>query len=1098
MMTRFHSILWTVVSSLAVVTFAITNEAGHFSPDQFADLSQFQTFPRHLVRNPLSPVQQNQILRDVQQHHRFQLQQSQPQPLPVRGNAGNPLYQHQFTSSAEQNQPIQQFNNAQNNYHRPLQSNQQSQQAFIPQYHHQTQQQQQQHQHLQQNQLLPQQNQQQGQLPYRSNINSPLAIQNQDSSAPEVRINYSPQNNFPQQSIINQALHASAEQTDFHPTSAESAQSDYVPKIGNQQPSKKFVSLQSSNRFFIPDRPDQQVRYVQPQFTSFDNQVPSTGEGKLKPFHLSPTEKPLSVPTASYNTERSQSVGHNNVVLDTQPKIQYVYQSTTSKPTTEEPTQKYYIKQVHKNGVRQQSTKSTSTKRVPEASTFSPIYASPSPTSSSVPVVTIGQRTRATAAAAPTKKAVRTSTEPFDRQKLIEQLINSQQTQTIVRSNDDDDLASIHAQVLKKDNLLKGLQGGTVITSDQLSSLPDIQKLIAGNNASSSLFLGNGQQVKIIQIPDKPKGDKSYTDIKSIIANQQRPSTTTTTTTAKPPKVIFEELTRGVLPPGADFEVIRQKQDGELEEIGKIPQNLQKKVTFVILEEHPDGTVKVQGVRGNENSKAKDEDVDSIIKKIQEGEIKLPPSTKLSHGNSRHISSNSATQESVQTPAYVRHDSAKMHLTPDVRVSGDGSSGSTLKYSPSTTLQSTTPAANIVRQYTPTSVRQQDKQYISTVSPFPNAHARPTFAPASAEDAVVQQHMPSPRPASRPNSPAFLPTPPATLDDDPSIGINSVAASPSTVFLSKPTRITHRFSSSTSTTTPSPPSYSSTTDRSSLPDDDLVEILRKNGLYAMARYLKQSGLDSVLNETGPYTLFVPTDRAFRALQVQLGGPDKAEEKFKENPRLLSGLLLHHVVPGVFTAESLQDEMTGVSLAGTQLRVNTYTTQDIEWNDIKVRTVNGARLMADKQNVELRQGYAHAVDRVLFPLPVGDLLQTLRADRDARFTHFLAALARSGVANMLTGLKTYTVFAPVDSAFKAEDLQRIESEGAAKRFVLRHLTAGTLYSAGMRYYQLRDSMDKSSHLTLYKEAGNVKVNSAHVLTRNIPATNGVIHAIDALL
>ena len=40
---------------------------------------------------------------------------------------------------------------------------------------------------------------------------------------------------------------------------------------------------------------------------------------------------------------------------------------------------------------------------------------------------------------------------------------------------------------------------------------------------------------------------------------------------------------------------------------------------------------------------------------------------------------------------------------------------------------------------------------------------------------------------------------------------------------------------------------------------------------------------------GPYTVFAPTDKAFRSLLVQLGGPDKAEEKFKENPRLLSGV-----------------------------------------------------------------------------------------------------------------------------------------------------------------------------------------------------------------
>jgi hypothetical protein len=44
---------------------------------------------------------------------------------------------------------------------------------------------------------------------------------------------------------------------------------------------------------------------------------------------------------------------------------------------------------------------------------------------------------------------------------------------------------------------------------------------------------------------------------------------------------------------------------------------------------------------------------------------------------------------------------------------------------------------------------------------------------------------------------------------------------------------------------------------------------------------------------GPYTVFAPTDKAFRALLVQLGGPEKAEEKFKENPRLLSGVSCDH-------------------------------------------------------------------------------------------------------------------------------------------------------------------------------------------------------------
>lgn len=126
-----------------------------------------------------------------------------------------------------------------------------------------------------------------------------------------------------------------------------------------------------------------------------------------------------------------------------------------------------------------------------------------------------------------------------------------------------------------------------------------------------------------------------------------------------------------------------------------------------------------------------------------------------------------------------------------------------------------------------------------------------------------------------------------------------------------------------------------------------------------------------------------------------------------------------MIPGSFEIASLQDEMTGVSLAGTQLRVNQYTMQDQEWNDvtvslvllivlsftsyeylIQVTTINGAMVSPDKQDINIPQGIAHAIDRVMFPLPVGDILQTLQSDRERRFTHFLRALFTSGMSDTL--------------------------------------------------------------------------------------------------
>lgn len=56
--------------------------------------------------------------------------------------------------------------------------------------------------------------------------------------------------------------------------------------------------------------------------------------------------------------------------------------------------------------------------------------------------------------------------------------------------------------------------------------------------------------------------------------------------------------------------------------------------------------------------------------------------------------------------------------------------------------------------------------------------------------------------------------------------------------------------------------------------------------------------------------------------------------------------------------------------------------------------------SDKQDIAIPQGIAHAIDRVMFPLPVGDVLQTLQSDRERRFGHFLRALQTSGMSDTL--------------------------------------------------------------------------------------------------
>lgn len=44
---------------------------------------------------------------------------------------------------------------------------------------------------------------------------------------------------------------------------------------------------------------------------------------------------------------------------------------------------------------------------------------------------------------------------------------------------------------------------------------------------------------------------------------------------------------------------------------------------------------------------------------------------------------------------------------------------------------------------------------------------------------------------------------------------------------------------------------------------------------------------------------------------------------------------------------------------------------------------------------------------------------------------------------------------------------VSDKDAAHKLVMRHITSGTLFSSGMRFYQVRDSLQAGSPITLQK-------------------------------
>lgn len=466
--------------------------------------------------------------------------------------------------------------------------------------------------------------------------------------------------------------------------------------------------------------------------------------------------------------------------------------------------------------------------------------------------------------------------------------------------------------LLGRDDLLKQLK---------LALSEENQDLGGQNFTSQDVVLPNGERVQVIRTSDPELIRKAKAGNNQIVEQVGTP-----TTTIAP--LSLEDLAKsGIVPEGADFEVIRQSENG-LQSVEKLPQ--QKKVTFVYLEEQDDGSYKVQGVKSNADKEAKRSgaDVDNILNRIKNGELQLPPPA------ARVTRKETEQGIEIPTPApntVLLTNPPSITVLPLSTIPKNHRGSSTFN----TVVRSSTPYPQTVAQtVSPSSQRSvfvsstpnyedNGRSPYSTLPSFASSPTQNFFTQSPRNRIAISTTTEEPQYATA-SSINYITNAETQKYVSSTRGV-SVTASPS--FDSSP-----QFSSTAYSTASPFPSLAPVPSTSA---SDLTNILRSAGLFAMSKYLKQSGLDSILNETGPYTIFAPTDKAFKSLLVQLGGPEKAEEKFKNNPRLLSGLLLHHVIPGSFKIEELQDEMTGVSLAGTQLRVNQYDMQDNEWNDVKV-------------------------------------------------------------------------------------------------------------------------------------------------------------------
>ena len=134
---------------------------------------------------------------------------------------------------------------------------------------------------------------------------------------------------------------------------------------------------------------------------------------------------------------------------------------------------------------------------------------------------------------------------------------------------------------------------------------------------------------------------------------------------------------------------------------------------------------------------------------------------------------------------------------------------------------------------------------------------------------------------------------------------------------------------------------------------DIVDTAVKAGQFnTLAAALKAGDLIVVLKGAGPFTVFAPTDEAFKKLP-----PGTVENLLKpENKAQLVKILTYHVVPGKVMSSALAGKKTDAKTVQGDMVMVDATMGGV--------TVNGAKVVT--ADVAADNGVIHVIDTVLIP------------------------------------------------------------------------------------------------------------------------------------
>eukprot|EP01013_Petalomonas_cantuscygni_P010947 TRINITY_DN24217_c0_g1_i1.p1 TRINITY_DN24217_c0_g1~~TRINITY_DN24217_c0_g1_i1.p1 ORF type:complete len:627 (-),score=9.05 TRINITY_DN24217_c0_g1_i1:53-1840(-) len=248
-------------------------------------------------------------------------------------------------------------------------------------------------------------------------------------------------------------------------------------------------------------------------------------------------------------------------------------------------------------------------------------------------------------------------------------------------------------------------------------------------------------------------------------------------------------------------------------------------------------------------------------------------------------------------------------------------------------------------------------------------------------------------------------------------------------------------------------------------------------------------LPAALRGDGPFTVLAPTDEAFETFLDGTPLDDIPTE-------VLTQVLLNHVIEGELYSADL--EVLGSGYTSTLASGVLDENISIFFDTSDGVTFNGVSSVVTP-NVKALNGVVHVVDAVIDLPNIVD-----HAVANPNLSSLVAALTDGGNTTFTDLLSNeeeeFTVFAPLNDAFSAftnpnsNDLNAILSN---------HVVVGaSAFSTGLinSYVNTAAEFDTDENLNLYINTDDgVTLNGvSNVVAADIVATNGVIHAVDAVI